>query len=116
MNSSFDLSAFGTLQQNPTSLYDLSHFDAQPKEEENAPQIQEQYSNPTNWPGFSSLPKEEQMQKIAFSQFDPANQSPTGGYVTPGQYESKSQRLAASIIPTLMVPESNLGSGAGNIH
>jgi hypothetical protein len=118
MNNRFDLTQFGQLQQNVPSLYDLSHLGAMNKEEKNSPQLQEEYSNPSNWPGFSDLSKEEKIQRIMYSQWDPANQSPTGGYVPPGTYESKAARMAASSLVPLLVPGGSstgaLTEGWGN--
>lgn len=72
---------------------------------ENSPQIQEEFSNPTNYPGFENLPKKERLERIAFSQFDPANQTALGGVYPPGAYESKPTRLVSSVLPTLFAPE-----------
>jgi hypothetical protein len=108
---------------NPTAEYQLSLEDISPAKtlakmasdqteqpEEYRPQIQEEFSNPTHMPGFENLSKKEKLQRIAMSQFDPANQTPTGGFVPPGAYEAPETRMAASIIPGLMAPEF-AGSG-----
>ncbi|MDP4145631.1 MAG: hypothetical protein Q8936_14285 [Bacillota bacterium] len=71
--------------------------------------MQEQFSNPTQMPGFANLPKQQQLEQIKFSQFDPANLTPTGGFVPPGSYEQPGTRMAASIAPTLMAPELSMG-------
>jgi len=81
------------------------------KESNKAPLMQEKYSNPTAMPGFENLSPQEKQQQIAFSQFDPANQTPTGGYVPPGTYESNQARLAASMLPTAFQPEFEAGNG-----
>lgn len=68
-------------------------------------QPQEEFSNPTQMPGFENLSKSEKLKRIAFSQFDPANQTATGGFLPGGAYESPITRGAASFIPTLAAPE-----------
>jgi hypothetical protein len=73
--------------------------------------MQEQTSNPTAQPGFNNLSKQDQLQRIAFSQFDPANQNNVGGGVPPGALDSNSARMAASIIPTALQPELSMGDG-----
>lgn len=74
-------------------------------------QPQEQFSNPTQYPGFENLSPEEKQQRIGMSAFDPANQSSLGGSVTPGSFENPSVRMAASILPTLALPQSSVGKG-----
>ena len=81
---------------------------AQPQQQR-TPQMQEEFSNPTMWPGFSDLPKEEQLRRIAYSQFDPANEASGGRYVPGGTYESDPARMMASVLPTLAVPELRAG-------
>lgn len=77
--------------------------------EKRHPQLQEEFSNPTQYPGFEDLSKKEQLERIAFSQFDPANQTATGTFVPPGTYEHPLSRMIASVLPTLAVPETKLG-------
>lgn len=72
-------------------------------------QMQEEFSNPTQWPGFNNLSKEEQLEKIKFSQLDPANQTGLGGAVPPGTFESNPARMIASVLPTLAMPEVSAG-------
>lgn len=73
------------------------------------PQIQEEFSNPTRMPGFENLSKEEKLRRIGLSQFDPANQTSTGGFVPPGSYEHPVTRMVASILPTLAAPQLRAG-------
>ncbi len=70
----------------------------------------EEYSNPTQYPGFENLPQKEKLARIAFSQFDPANQTLTGGFVPPGSFESDPVRLAITTLPTLAAPELRVGA------
>lgn len=81
------------------------------KPEPYKPQPQEEFSNPTQFPGFEKLPKDEQQRRIAFSQFAPSNVDATGRYVPPGTWEHPVTRMAASIAPTLATPE--LGTMGG---
>lgn len=74
-------------------------------------QRQEEFSNPTQWPGFSSLPKKEQLEKISSSLFDPANISPTGTSVQPGTFESKSQRFLSSNLLPFLTPGGEFVKG-----
>lgn len=80
---------------------------AQPMQEMRQPQ--EEFSNPTQYPGFENLSKKEKLQRIAMSQFDPANQTATGGFFPPGAYESPATRMVASVAPTFLIPELNAG-------
>ncbi len=92
------------------SLINQAAQQAQPQPPQQRPmQPQEQFSNPTQMPGFNQLPKNEQLQRINFSQFDPANQSSLGTPVPPGTMESDPARMMASILPTLAQPEIGLG-------
>jgi hypothetical protein len=75
------------------------------KPESYKPQLQEEFSNPTQWPGFEKLSPEEQRQRISWSTTDPANQTATGGFLPGGAYESPITRGAASFIPTLAAPQ-----------
>lgn len=74
-------------------------------------QQQEEFSNPAAWPGFQDLDKKNKLQRLAFSQFDPANLTGVGTATPPGTYESNVGRMAGSILPTLAAPEFSLGEG-----
>lgn len=75
------------------------------------PQRQEEFSNPTIMQGFENLPEKEKLQRLAFSQFDPANQTAEGRALPPGTFEHPITRLAANIAPTIAAPELKAGSG-----
>jgi hypothetical protein len=117
MTDKFDPNKYAKKSFNPTSFSGVSELlnkaeeNTVPFEEKRTPQIQEEFSNPTIMPGFQNLPKKEQLERIAFSQFDPANRSPLGVSVGPGTFESKTQRAISSILPTLLAPEIKLGGG-----
>src|SRR2546428_446670 len=129
MQSSYDLSDLGGKLINNNSSYDLSDLGGQlvnndkihgvqdikknliqqTQQQSNKPLAQEEYSNPTQYPGFNKLSPQEQMQRIQYSSIDPANQSPTGGYVPPGTLDQPYARMAASTLPQAMLPEFSVG-------
>lgn len=86
----------------------LKEQESQP-EQARTPQMQEEFSNPTGTPEFANLSKQEQLKRIQLSQFDPANQTPTGGFVPPGTYESPATRMAATVLPQMAMPELSVG-------
>lgn len=81
---------------------------AQPMQEMRQPQ--EEFSNPTQYPGFENLSKQEKLQRIGLSQFDLANQTATGGFFPPGAYEAPATRMVASVAPTFAIPVLRTGS------
>lgn len=102
-----------SMEDIPTSQKLIEKAQSQGISKENyKPQLQEEFSNPIQYPGFENLSQQEKLQRIALSQFDPANQTPTGGMVPGGAYESPITRGAYSILPTLAAPQV---SGGNNI-
>lgn len=71
---------------------------------------QEEFSNPTQYPGFQDLPKKEQMQRIGLSQFDPGNQTGVGTMVPPGAYQQPATRMGGELLLNALLPEGNLAS------
>lgn len=112
INEAFDPHAMGgsIIEETPTTADKitgalLNPYQVEKSSSDRTPQPQEEFSNPAIMPGFSDLPKEEQLKRIEFSQFDPANLSPFGTTVAPGTYESGSARLVASMVPQLLNAE-----------
>lgn len=127
MQSRYDLTKLGGKQSTPS--YDLSHLggtvaggdaagDAlqgiqkQIMDEIQTPnaQMQEGYSNPAMQNNFGMLPKQEQMQRLSLSSFDPANRNSLGGIVPGGTYENDISRNAAATAASLMNPEMSGGN------
>ncbi len=75
------------------------------------PQMQERYSNPAQMPEFADMSKQEKMQRLALSAFDPANRDAVGaGQMAGGGYENDATRQAATMLPTLAAPEISGGN------
>lgn len=68
-----------------------------------------EFSNPIDAPGFENLNKKEQLQRLSMSQFDPANQTPTGGFVPPGTFEQPHARVQAELMSNMLLPEMRMG-------
>ncbi len=103
------LEDIGGMESYPDFSIPLSNQEA-PQQSSYKPQIQEEFSNPSRMPGFEQLPQQQKQERLAFSQFDPANQS-LGGFVPPGTYENPINRLGASVGASLLAPQfrSTLG-------
>lgn len=94
-----------------TILKQVQLQNAPQQQETRSPQMQEEFSNPTQWPGFDKLSKQEQLERIKLSQFDPANQTSVGTSMPSGSYEHPATRMLASVLPTLAVPGLSVGEG-----
>lgn len=67
-------------------------------------QLESNYSNPLQDPNFQNLSKQEQLQRLEFSNVDPSNTSPL----------PPSSKGAAAVLSNMLVPEFNAGSYALN--
>lgn len=115
-----DLELLKELNQ-PTGESQIQAVDRQLADEEQTnnrpvpqrlPQIQEAFSNPSIMPGFGNLPKQEQLERLKFSQLDPANQG-LGGFVPPGTYEHPANRMLGSLAGQALTPEISAGGRFG---
>ena len=108
----FDPNAEGAISSAP--VFDPESLGAVSSDEE-APSISNispsegiispyEYSNPTQYPGFSNLSKQEQLQRIALSGIDPSNLTGTGTFVPPGTYQNPLVRGAYSFLTNLLQP------------
>ena len=105
-DQAFDPHAIGAIPE--SSAVGILLKDAQSKmaqEQPRTPQMQEQYSNPTQWPGFDKLSSKEQLERIKFSMYDPANTSNLGTFVPPGMYEHPATRAASEFLSNVLLPE-----------
>lgn len=69
----------------------------------------EEFTNPTQYPGFNNLPQNEKLNRLSLSQFDPANQSPLGTFVPPGTYEQPTSRVTGELLTNALLPEARFG-------